>query len=58
MYLHIYYVIYLDGKEFTPIRFDSEFEAMNWLDGLDDKFEGEDIMYKTFEIKRFAEKKW
>ena len=61
MYLYIYWEIYYKGRQFVDIQFDSEFEAIRYLEKIDyntsEKNSEENFLWTPFEIKKFIERR-
>lgn len=61
MYLYIYWEIYYKGGRFVDIQFDTEFEAIKYLERIDyntsEKSSEENYLWTPFEIKKFIERR-
>lgn len=62
LYLREYWEIWLKGERFIEEQFDSEFEAIKYLEGVNyntaEKSLEDNYMYIPFEIKRFFERRF
>lgn len=61
MYLYIYWEIYYKGERLVNIQFDTEFEAIKYLEKIDyntsEKSSEENFLWVSFEIKKFIERR-